>query len=50
MAKIIDAARIGNAITLRRTPSQQAFVKGTLASTDGYSACVLEPVIRVPWR
>jgi blue copper oxidase len=45
--KIIDAARIGNTIKLRVAPSRHAFVKGKLASTYGYSASVLGPVIRV---
>jgi len=45
--RLIDAARIGNAINLRVAPSRHAFVKGKTASTYGYSASVLGPVIRV---
>jgi blue copper oxidase len=45
--KLIDAARIGNAINLRAGAGQHAFVKGKPASTYGYSASVLGPVIRV---
>lgn len=44
---LIDAARIGNAINLRVGAGQHAFVKGKPASTYGYSASVLGPVIRV---
>jgi len=45
--RLIDAARIGNAINLRVAPSRHAFVKGKRASTYGYSASVLG---RSPWR
>ena len=45
--KLIDTASTGNAIHLRVAQSQHAFVKGKLASTYGYSASVLGPVIRV---
>jgi blue copper oxidase len=45
--KLIEAAGIGNTIKLRVASSRHAFVKGKLASTYGYSASVLGPVIRV---
>ena len=45
--KLIEAAGIGNTIKLQVTPGRHAFVKGKLASTYGYSAAVLGPVIRV---
>ena len=45
--KLIDAPKIGNAINLKAAPSRHAFVKGKRASTYGYSASVLGPVIRV---
>jgi blue copper oxidase len=47
MPKVIDVAKMGNAINLRVAPNRHAFVKGKLASTYGYSASVLGPVIRV---
>jgi blue copper oxidase len=45
--KLFDAARNGTAINLRVGAGQHAFVKGKPASTYGYSASVLGPVIRV---
>lgn len=45
--KLIDAAKVGNAVDIKVTPSRHAFVKGKLVSTYGYSASVLGPVIRV---
>jgi blue copper oxidase len=45
--RLIDAAKAGNAVKLRVAPGRHAFIKGKPASTYGYSAPVLGPVVRL---
>jgi FtsP/CotA-like multicopper oxidase with cupredoxin domain len=44
---LIDAARQGNAVTLRVVSGRHSFVEGKPAHTYGYSAPVLGPVVRL---
>ena len=44
---LIEAAKHGNAVKLRAAPGQHSFIKGKPASTYGYSASILGPVIRL---
>lgn len=44
---LIDAAKHGNAISLKVRSGRHAFTRGKLARTYGYSAPVLGPVIRL---
>jgi blue copper oxidase len=45
--RLIDAAKQGNAVTLKVMSGRHAFVHGKPTRTYGYSAPVLGPVIRV---
>ena len=45
--KLIDAAREGNSVRLRAASRRHSFFNGTSASTYGYSASILGPVIRL---
>jgi cuproxidase len=45
--RLIDAAKQGNAVSLKIAAGRHAFVKGKPARTYGYSAPILGPVIRM---
>lgn len=45
--ELIDAAKQGNAVTLKAMAGRHAFVPGKPARTYGYSAPILGPVVRV---
>ncbi len=47
MPQFIDAAKQGNAVTLKVMAGRHAFIKGKPARTYGYSAPILGPVIRL---
>jgi FtsP/CotA-like multicopper oxidase with cupredoxin domain len=44
---LIDAASQGNAVKLKVTSGQHAFIEGELTRTYGYSAPVFGPIIRL---
>jgi FtsP/CotA-like multicopper oxidase with cupredoxin domain len=45
--RLIDAAKQGNAVTLKAAPGQHAYIKGKPTRSFGYSAPVLGPAIRL---
>ena len=45
--KLIDAAKLGNAVTLKAMVGEHAFLKGKPTLTYGYSSPILGPIIRV---
>src|SRR6266699_601221 len=45
--KLVDAAKQGNAVSLKIAAGRHAFVKGTPVRTYGYSAPTRGPVIRL---
>jgi FtsP/CotA-like multicopper oxidase with cupredoxin domain len=45
--RLVDAAKQGNAVSLKIAAGRHAFVHGKPARTYGYSAPILGPVIRM---